>query len=86
MIQCIKNLFKSKDKEQKISIFTILNIKYCEYGEITGIIYLTKEEYEEYKKVIILNNNYIGRLVFMECEVEIDPAILREEKLKQLGL
>jgi hypothetical protein len=86
MIKYIKNLFKSKEKEITTKkIYDILESKYNEYGSKSGFIYVTKEEYSEYKK-IIEQVVYPGEpyMIYFNCKVIIDPAILREEKLNEL--
>ena len=82
-----KKLLKKEEKEEKIDILNILESRYEEYGEKLGVIYISKEEYKEYIKYILNNGGiYITdiRNYWFDAKLELDPAILRDEKLNQL--
>lgn len=99
-----------KEKNISTSILSILEDRYDEYGRIQGVIYVSKEELEEYYewRISLLVGNslsglpqYLQRIQlkkfrqsirahynfdFLGCKIEIDPAILRDAKLSELGL
>lgn len=95
MIQWIKDLFKSKveEEEKNTSIITKLEERYEEYGRTNGVIYVSKEELKDYYEHLfkvrtdeVKLNPYYIIYYFLDAKIEIDPAILRNEKLSQLGL
>lgn len=87
----LKELFKSsKRQEEKAEIekdiMEVIGKRYNDYGHKTKLIYVTKDEYKQYIKEIIKRSNVVvcDSSDFIDAKIELDPAILREEKLNKL--